>query len=42
MKTFIGLVVSAIIVFAMGCILFKNFVLMCYNVGKKNDEQEGR
>jgi len=40
MKTFVGFIISSIVVFAMGCILFKNFVLMCYNIGKKSDEQE--
>jgi len=40
MKTFIELVIGAIVVFAMGCIIFKNFMFMCYNVGKRNDDEE--
>jgi len=40
MKTFIGIVIWLIVGFAAVCILFKNFAFMCYNVGKKNDDQE--
>lgn len=40
MKTFIEFVVWFIVGFAAVCILFKNFAFMCYNVGKKNDDQE--
>ena len=40
MKTFIDIVIWFIVGFAATFILFKNFTLMCYNVGKKDDDQE--
>jgi hypothetical protein len=40
MKTLIGFVIGTIITFAMVCILFKNFIIMCYNVGNRKDDKE--